>query len=237
MSKKVKRVFLVRHGQSQSNVDPSKNKKIPDHMIELTSEGRKQAKAAGLFLDSYIRENLGEQGWFTQLFAPKHHVNYPYIRMWNSPYTRARQTASEIWNYCKLINDNKEHLLLAEQRFGVFDGLSDDERREAFPAFQAHYEKVRNQGGKMWPKMPGGDSRFDVCQRVHQAFGTFHRDAEENNIENIIVVGHGTTNRAFTLMWFNYTYEWMHKEANPKNCSIRLFEEGKDKGYIFDGFD
>ena len=56
-------------------------------------------------------------------------------------------------------------------------------------------------------------------------------------VEDIVVVGHGTTNRAFVQMWLHLPWEWMHKEPNPKNCSIRLIEDGEDKGYIFKGFD
>lgn len=235
--KKVKRVFLVRHGQSEANIDPSKNRTVSDHKIELTETGHRQAIEAGQFLNNYFDKNFSYASPFVSLFNKKADIQYPKIRMWHSPYTRTRQTAQHIQECCSFINDKREHLLLTEQRFGIFDGLSDEERTELFPDFQSHYEKEKKHGGKMWPKMPLGDSRFDVCQRVHQAFGTFHRDAQRHNIENIVVVGHGTTNRAFTLMWLHLPYEWMHTEPNPKNCSIRLLENGEDKGYIFEGFE
>lgn len=241
MAKKVKRVFLIRHGQSQANVDKNLNKEIADHMIELTPAGREQAAAAGKFLSKYIEENLGMYGPLGKLMKKvglRPGVSYPRIRMWHSPYERARQTAKIVFDRCDLwLTDKKEHLLLTEQRFGIFDGLSDEERAEKFPEYEQNYRKAKEANGKMWPKMPLGDSRMDVCQRVHQAFGTFHRDAQRHNIENIVVVGHGTTNRAFTHMWMHYPVEWMSSEPNPKNCSIRLLENGEDKGYIFEGFD
>lgn len=229
-TKKVKRVFLVRHGQSESNIDPKVNLEIADHEISLTKEGCKQAKAAGKFLEKYIEENLSKKSLFGK-------VKFPKIRMWNSPYKRTRQTAENIYDHCAYISDMLEHTLLVEQRFGIFDGLTDKERLEKHPLFHANYEKSKQSNGKIWPKMPLGDSRFDVCQRVHQSFGTFHRDAERHDIENIVVVGHGTTNRAFIMMWMHYPYEWMDKEPNPNNCSIRLIENGIDKGYIFKGYD
>lgn len=132
--------------------------------------------------------------------------------------------------------DKKEHLLLYEQQFGLFDGLSDEERKEQYPMEFAYYEKCKKFQGKMWAKMPLGESRADVCQRMHQTFGTF-RDDQNKGIQNIVVVGHGTTNRAFIQMWMNYPWEWIEKEPNPKNCSIRLLEDGVDKGYIFEGYD
>lgn len=218
------RIFLVRHGQSQANVDHSINSRVADHAIELTEEGHKQAQAAGEFLGDYLQaDNLR-------------------IRLWHSPYRRTRQTADRIQETAvgyqgdSIFLDKREHMLLAEQQFGLFDGLSDEERENQFPKEQAYYEKCKAFEGKMWPKMPLGESRFEVCQRVHQAFGTFHRDAEKHGIRNIVVVGHGTTNRAFVTMWLHKPWEWMHEEPNPLNCSIRLIEDGEDKGYIFKGF-
>jgi Histidine phosphatase superfamily (branch 1) len=151
-------------------------------------------------------------------------------------------TEMEVWSAKDRIIENyvkshREHLLLHEQQFGLFDGLSDNERRETFPEMQAYYEKCKQYEGKLWPIMPLGESRIQVCSRVHQTFGTFHRDHDKHGISTIVVVGHGTTNRAFIQMWLHKEWEWMHNEPNPNNCSIRLIESGEDCGYIFNGFD
>jgi len=236
------RIFLVRHGQSESNVDHSVNARVADHAIHLTKEGREQAAEAGRQLAEHFA-GIRDLQWNSNSGSLAH------IRMWNSPYTRTRETAdifeaaclrnnsTKKENWPSWIRDRREHLLLAEQQFGIFDGLSDTEREEQYPEFQAYYEKCKAFEGKLWPKMPLGESRFEVAQRVHQAFGTFHRDAERHNIKNIVVIGHGTTNRAFAMMWMHLPYEWMHEEPNPNNCSTRLLEDGEDKGYIFEGFD
>ena len=238
------RIFLVRHGQSESNVDRSLNAKIADHAIDLTEEGCEQAAEAGRGLAAYFAE-VPELQWK----AGGYGSGLKHIRMWNSPYTRTRQTADILEGTClrknspvrenwpSWIHDRRESLLLAEQQMGLFDGLSDAEREQKYPEHFAYYEKCKAFEGKLWPKMPMGESRFEVAQRVHQAFGTFHRDAARHKIENLVIIGHGTTNRAFTMMWLHHPYEWMHQERNPKNCSIRLLEDGEDKGYIFEGFD
>lgn len=83
--------------------------------------------------------------------------------------------------------------------------------------------------------MPGGESRIDVCQRVHQFFGTIQRDAGRHGIDDIIVVSHGVTIRCFTMMWCNHTVEWLEAERNPANCSIRLLKGGEDCGLIYTG--
>jgi len=144
----------------------------------------------------------------------------------------ARPKAGDSW-----FVDQREHFLLHEQQFGIFDGLSDEQRRDQYPAETEHYEKCKKFEGKVWAKLPMGESRIDVARRMHQAFGTFKRDEEKHGIENIVVVGHGTTNRCFTMAWLHMAPEWLEKESNPKNCSIRLLENGEDKGYIFKGFD
>lgn len=260
------RIFLVRHGQSKSNVDWTENQRVADHAIELSEEGHRQAQACGSWLNEYFHEHHVSQGR-SESFAQR-------IRLWNSPYTRTRQTAKHLLHtstikaqtcimpYHKrsmgmgggdydmntpnwerrhpgdtLLFDSREHLLLAEQQFGLFDGLSDEEREQRYPAEHSYYEKCKKFEGKLWPKMPLGESRIDVAQRVHQSFGTFHRDAKKHGIEDIVIVAHGTVNRAFIMMWLHLPYEWMHTEPNPKNCSVRLLEDGKDKGYLFPGFD
>lgn len=84
--------------------------------------------------------------------------------------------------------------------------------------------------------MPLGESRFDVCKRVHQAFNTLYADARKHKISDIVVVTHGVTLRAFLMMWLHFTPEWFEKEQNPHNCGIRLIDGNMDKGYIFQGF-
>lgn len=269
------RIFLVRHGMSQSNEDWSVNQRVADHAIALSEEGKRQAREAGAFLARYFAENLvlhqaGSLGDKATALLPK-------IRIWNSPYLRTRQTRDEIVRMCLLPElpethdgrlwrragdlfahcrapgdlerlrhpepgtswflDQKEHFLLHEQQFGIFDGLDDNERETKYPAETAYYEKCKAFEGKVWAKLPMGESRMDVARRMHQASGTFKRDEEKHGIKDIVVVGHGTTNRCFTMSWLHLPFEWLEKEPNPKNCSVRLLEDGEDKGYIFEGFD
>ena len=62
------------------------------------------------------------------------------------------------------------------------------------------------------------------------------RDSSKHGIDNLIIVAHGTINRAIIMMWLHKSYEWFESEKNPGNCSIRLLDGGEDKGYIFKGF-
>jgi 2,3-bisphosphoglycerate-dependent phosphoglycerate mutase len=218
------RIFLVRHGQSLGNVDQSVHKKMADHAIPLSELGRQQAREAGEALASY----LFPKGFIATALAPK-------FRVWASPYKRTQQTADGFLEGFPdvLVRDRREHILLCEQQFGLFDGLTDEELRERYPEEHAHYAKCQDFEGRFWARMPLGESRFDVAQRVHQAFGTFHRDRDKHGIQDLIVVAHGTTLRAFVMMWCHKPVEWFEAEPNPPNCSIRLIEGATDRGYIW----
>ena len=218
------RILLVRHGQSQGNVDHEIRKKMADHAVPLSAAGHAQAREAGTFLRDYYRT----------LFKHEYDSSKPpHVRMWVSPYLRARQTSDCIQETAgDVITDVREHISLCEQQFGLFHGLTDEELPVLFPEMYRHYQQLIEFGGRFWARMPLGESRFDVANRVHEAFGTFHRDKDQYGIKNIIVVCHGVTLRAFVMRWLHLSPEWFENEPNPHNCSIRLLEDGIDQGYI-----
>lgn len=246
------RIFLVRHGQSISNVDKSEHHRTADHAMPLSEEGGEQAKAAGIFLCKWFHEHK-----LYLTFGGSDTVSRFDARLWVSPYLRTRQTADNIedefrrmWFAPKMkpippgpwqtepvfTHGRREEISLSEQQFGLFDGYEDDELAAKFPVEHAHYKKSEDFEGKFWAKMPQGESRFDVARRVKSVFGTFKRDEEKHKIQNLVVVAHGVTIRAFVMQWLHLPYEWSEKEPNPKNCSIRLIEDKTDRGYIFEGF-
>ncbi len=218
-------IYLVRHGQSEGNVDPTVHARMADHAIPLSTRGHSQAAEAGQRLDAHFRDRFGDP------------ARAKAIRLWTSPYERTRQTADEIQRAAgHWITDRREHILLCEQQFGLFDGIPDEELPERFPVEFAHYDKQCDFEGKFWARLPMGESRFDVATRVHQAFGTFHRDSAKHGIEAIVVICHGVTLRAFLMMWCHLSPEWFEAEPNPGNCAIRFIEDGADRGYLFEGF-
>lgn len=217
------RIVLVRHGESLGNVDPSIHATTPDHAVPLSARGRAQAREAGARIADWLAAQLGDDR------TP--------VRLWVSPYRRTRETADEVLAAAgDRITDRVEHILLCEQQFGLFDGVPEAELPTRFPAEFAYYDMQCRFGGKFWARMPQGESRFDVAKRIHQAFGTLHRDAHEHGIHNVIVICHGVTLRAFVMMWCHLSPEWFEAERNPNNCAIRLIDSGLDRGYLFPGF-
>ena len=224
------RILLVRHGESLGNVDKQIHETTADHAVPLSVRGKEQALGAGWFLKDYFD---AESTLVTKLdMKPR----YPRVRLWVSPYRRTRETADGLQQEVPILTDRREHILLCEQQFGLFDGIPNKDLPKRYPDAHAHYKKLEQFEGRFWARMPMGESRFDVAARVHQAFGTFHRDASKHDIHTIVVVCHGVTLRAFVMMWCHLTPEWFEAEPNPSNCAIRLIKGGEDKGYIFEGF-
>ena len=67
-----KRIILVRHGQSEANIDHKIYTHTPDNRISLTEKGKQQAKEASAFL----KEIIGKES----------------IKFMVSPYKRGIQT-------------------------------------------------------------------------------------------------------------------------------------------------
>jgi broad specificity phosphatase PhoE len=219
----MKNIYLVRHGQSLANIDKAIHAEKPDHAIPLSPLGEQQATAAGHALyDLMVKDGANAE---------------TRTRIWTSPYKRTRDTADLLQaglapHFPKM--DRREHIMLCEQQFGLFDGIPDADLPTRFPEEHAHYALAEKFEGRFWARMPMGESRFDVALRVHQAFGSFHRDADRHGVENIIVVCHGVTMRAFVMQWRHLPYEWFEAQKNPGNCDIYHLgaTEDDDRGFI-----
>jgi len=215
----MRRIFLVRHGESLGNINRDIHRQLPDHAIGLSDKGREQARQAAKKIEDYLA-------------ACRDIPTKPMFRLWTSPYRRTRETADEIQRSTYIVGDRKEHILLCEQQFGLFDGIPEEDLPKLFPNEYTFYDKCERFGGRFWARMPLGESRFDVATRVHQCFGTFLRDRDKYGVYDIIVVCHGVTLRAFVMMWCHLTPEWFEAEPNPPNAAVRLIEDGEDKGYV-----
>lgn len=222
------RIFLVRHGESEGNLDKSVYLTKPDHAIELSPQGHLQAQAAGEFLQKYMQENP----YYGDVRGVRRETK---SRTWVSPYTRTRATYAGLKRGGLQTRDSRESVFLVEQQFGLFDGVPDEDLPNEFPVEHAHFQKSVDFEGQFWARPPGGESRFDVTQRIHQFFGTLHRDAQQNGIEDLVIVSHGVTIRAFIMQYCHLPWEWFEEARNPKNCEIRLIQGGEYLGTIYQG--
>jgi broad specificity phosphatase PhoE len=228
------RIFLVRHGESETNVDHHVYDTTADHAVKLTPRGKKMAEDAGRYLRNFL----------TRTFGSKRNVDH-HIRMYVSPFRRTRETAEGLirsLNDCgeQWIDSVRESTLLAEQDWGAKEGTG----RVAEEKYREELERnnIKSKcGGRFWCRMPNGESPFDVCLRISAFFPDLLmaanvETAERRAVKTVIVVSHGITIRSFLTNWCRYSPEWFQESVNPPNCSIQLVEDQHDQGYVFGGW-
>jgi broad specificity phosphatase PhoE len=197
---KPKQIILVRHGESQGNVNKAIYETVPDYALQLTDKGRDQAYQVGLKLET-------EYGL----------LNQP-VMFYVSPFWRARQTFEQIYERF-LYEPYREDARLREQDWG---NLREIDVHQLIQGQRDGY-------GSFFYRFPNGESGADVEDRISSFLDTLHRDFEKPNFPgNVVIVTHGFTMRVFIKRFFHYTTEDFEILANPPNCGI--YHIGMDQG-------
>jgi broad specificity phosphatase PhoE len=218
-----KRLWLVRHGQSQGNVAREAADEAGAHEIDidmrdvdvpLSALGEKQAEAAGR--------------WFAALPRDER----PEIIL-SSPYVRARQTAKIICDQGALAGGPARTIIderLREREFGIFDRLTTAGIRHRFPEEAAHRRRL----GKFYHRPPGGESWADVILRLRSMLNTINL---QHNDKRVLIVCHQVV-----VFCFRYILEELDeteilgidKQAEVLNCGIAAyeFESGPNGGCV-----
>jgi broad specificity phosphatase PhoE len=196
-----KRIILVRHGQSEANVDHKIYTHTPDNQISLTEKGKQQAKEASL----HLKEIIGKDS----------------IKFMVSPYKRGIQTY-EILSSVFTDNTILTHIdpRLREQEFGNFRNKDPDVVDNMF--------EERRKVGKFYYRFLNGESGADVYDRANNVLDYIFRsidDIEKYQHENIVLVCHGLFMRLFIMRFFKMSIEKFDLLANPQNCEIWVIEK------------
>jgi broad specificity phosphatase PhoE len=206
---KPKAIYLIRHGESEGNINGEIYKTVPDWQIPLTENGRKQAEEARQFLIKDIGEI--KFSWST----PREPVFF-----YSSPMYRAKQTAeilNGIWG-AEIFFDPR----LREQEWGNY--------AESFSEKGVEHE--RKMYSVFYYRMPNGESGANVYDRITTVIDTMHRDfAKEDFPMNAVIISHGYAIKAFLMRWFHWSSEDFDSYMTPKNCEIlkMVLKEGLDK--------
>ncbi|CAM6043869.1 unnamed protein product [Sphagnum compactum] len=212
-----KRIILVRHGQSEGNIDESAYTRIPDSKIALTEVGWKQAVQCGKKIRRVI-ENDHEENWQV----------YFYV----SPYRRTLQTLRGIGMAFERnrIAGVREEPRLREQDFGNFQNR---ERMQLEKAARIRY-------GRFFYRFPNGESAADVYDRITGFretlrsdidVGRFQRPEASSKNMNLIIVSHGLTLRVFLMRWYKWTVEQFEGLWNFGNTGMLVMELGPGGRY------
>lgn len=210
-----KRIYLIRHGESQGNVDEEVYARIPDNKIPLTARGRQQAVIAGVKL------------WASLLKANSDNT-HQRTKFWISPHRRSSETA-------KLLLDGfgtpaktsvvvRHEPRLREQDFGNFREHNPQQKK-----FKELLEE-REKYGRFYYRFPNGESGADVYDRVSTFMETLYRDLESGDFDSICLVSHGLTCRLFLMRFLRWPVETFEKMANFNNCEIAILEKDSVTG-------
>ena len=192
--KKIK-LYLIRHGESEGNINSQVYHTTRDCDVKLTPVGHKQSLEAAEQLCTLL------QGQTPRIIC--------------SSYTRAKQTACNIYNALAQHNADTvvpvDNVLLREREWGALRNSVDTCTFSAEEHFNFYY------------RAQGGESYADAYLRAATFFqGLFcERLQRPNDNRPIIIVSHGEWIR-LALMHLDQTdveyFESAH--TNPKNCEI-----------------
>jgi broad specificity phosphatase PhoE len=199
-----RRIVLIRHGESQGNEDDTIYARVPDHALELTAVGLRQATTAG----AGLRKLFGEER--VQAFVS------PYRRTWNT--FRALGLDPRLTRA-------KEEPRLREQDWGNWQDIEDIQRqrkaRDAYGHFFYRFA-MGESGADVYDRVGA------FLETLYRAFD------KEDFPPNVLLVTHGLTMRLFCMRWFHWTVEEFESLSNPDNAETRTLLLGADDHYTLD---
>jgi broad specificity phosphatase PhoE len=193
---KPNRIILVRHGESEGNIDRNTYAEKQDYKLLLTPEGIQQAEAAG----KQLKETIGDER----------------LLFYVSPLWRTRMTFEHIARHFDEHKYRwKEDPRLREQEWGHFRDLKAN----------VQIDDERNKFGTFYYRIKDGESCADVYDRMSDFLHSLYRDFEKPHFPpNVVIVTHGMTLRIFLMRWFRWTVEEFESLRNPRNCEIVIME-------------
>ena len=211
------RILLVRHGESEGNVDEQAYITIGDSRIGLTEKGWEQAEGTGIFLKKLYKDT-GTKEW---------------PRIFCSSYPRALQTLGGIHSQIPQdLFEGKlkiyEDVRLTEQCFGALAHLTyhDDEETKHIAELLTEFSKQAKKAAPLSARLPFGESPKDIILHTKNFIdGTLKRDFDEGS-EDLLIVCHGAVIKAFLMNWFHLPMNSWGELKLPSNGDVIAIEGG-----------
>jgi broad specificity phosphatase PhoE len=198
------RIALLRHGESEANLDKSIFERVPDHAIPLTERGLAQAAEAGVELRKVFE---GEP-----------------VRVYVSPYRRGLQTLAAL-GLDDLMETVRQEPRLREQDWANFQDTEDILRQQKLRDEYGHFFYRFTDGES------GADVYDRVSTFLETLHRTFEAPGAPRNI---LVVSHGLTMRLFCMRWFHWSVDFFETLSNPGNGETRVLVRQPDFRYKLD---
>ncbi|XP_062189312.1 phosphoglycerate mutase-like protein AT74H isoform X2 [Phragmites australis] len=213
-----RRIVLVRHGESEGNVDEAAYTRVPDPRIGLTAKGWRDAEDCGRRLRQLVSSDEGAEDWKV----------YFYV----SPYRRTLETLRGIGRAFEphRIAGVREEPRIREQDFGNFQ---DREKMRV-------EKEIRRRYGRFFYRFPNGESAADVYDRITGFRETLRADIDIGRFQppgqrspnmNIVLVSHGLTLRVFLMRWYKWTVRQFEGLSNLDNGGALVMQTGDGGRY------
>jgi broad specificity phosphatase PhoE len=217
-----RRIVLVRHGESEGNVDETAYTRVPDPRIGLTAKGWQDAEDCGRRLRDLFSSDSDQ--------AADDWKVYFYV----SPYRRTLETLRGIgraFEDPRRIAGVREDARLREQDFGNFQDR-DKMRVE---------KETRLRYGRFFYRFPDGESAADVYDRITGFRETLRADIDIGRFQppagqrsqhmNVVIVSHGLTLRVFLMRWYKWTVRQFEGLNNFGNGGTLVMQTGQGGRY------
>lgn len=216
-------LVIIRHAESMRNqakkgavyfADENARREvigIPDHLIDITPEGRVHAEATGIGL----RARYGVPDY-----------------LYHSGYRRTVATSEALFSAYteeeRALIKVRENMFIRERDPGYAYDMTDEEARRHFPYLDTYWKTF---GGFM-AVPPGGESLAQMGERVYLFLNMLYR---ERAGQKVFVVTHGGTLRIFRYLLERWTYEqalkWPEGQS-PKNCGVTVYRFNEAAGRL-----
>lgn len=222
------RIVLVRHGESEGNVNGARYADVGDPPICLTAEGQSQLRSTGIFLRHYYN-STGRKG----LTAPQ--------RIWVSPFARAEQSAALALEAFRDVSlDICRDRRLVEQNFGLIPYIAYQKNPKHDELIRALVEISKEVASKdpFLAAPPFGESPAAQHVRVMDFLRLMDAERDEQGIEDVCIVSHGGTGKHIIMDRMKLPFTAWKEIALQNNGDVTVIED-KGKGYqvrkIYDG--
>lgn len=204
-----KLLWLVRHGESTSNI--ARQKAESEKLLEIEFPERE----ADVPLSEFGKNQSATLGKWFAVQPEKPTIIY------SSPYIRTLETTKIIQETAKL-TDVKIRFdeRLRERELGIFDRLT------KLGAFEKYADECarRELHGKFYHRPPGGENWVDVCARLRSFIET---DLSKLENEKVLIVTHEVVIHCFRYILENLTEAEIlaiDSARDVGNCAITSYE-------------
>ena len=188
------RLFVMRHAESQEDVDKTAYERIVDEDMPLTLRGKEQASSFGRLFSAQFFQGQS-------------------LKMILSPSRRVLETANGIVTG---LADSRITWSLITEKLIVKQSWGNVTIHN-----RAEIERERYRIGVLRYNFPGGEGGPETLARFGLFAQKLKYEMMSNQIENVLIITHGFEFRLILKSLLGWTEEYFESLAHPKHCELK----------------